>query len=106
MALVKIQKKGQLTLPTQIRSRLGLADGDFVDVSIRASNIVITPQIVIDHSKFPTADGEYTPKQRRLINKRLDEAEKGPYVGPFKSGSEAAAFLKRGHGVQDIKKRR
>jgi hypothetical protein len=40
-------------------------------------------------------DDEYTPEQRRKIMARLDEAEKGPFYGPFKNGSEVAAFLKR-----------
>ena len=33
---------------------------------------------MIDRSKFPTAADEYTPDQRRMINARLAEAEKGP----------------------------
>lgn len=109
MPFVRIQKKGQLTLPSQVRSRLGLAEGDLVDVKIRSTNIVITPQMVIDRSKFPTADDEYTPEQRRIINARLDEAEKGPYYGPFKSGSEVARFLKKRRELQrssKAKKRR
>ena len=36
---------------------------------------------------------EYTPEQRRIINARLDEAEKGPFYGPF-TAKEAATFLK------------
>ena len=40
-------------------------------------------------------DPEYTPAQRRVIRARLDEAEKGPFYGPFKNGSEVAAFLKQ-----------
>jgi hypothetical protein len=39
------------------------------------------------------AADEYTPEQRRIINARLDEAEKGPFHGPF-SAKDAAAFLK------------
>src|SRR5260370_11505097 len=100
MSLVRIQKKGQLTLPSQVRNRLGLAEGDFVDVKIRSTNIVITPQMVIDRSKFPTADDDYTPEQRRLINARLDEGEKGPYYGPFKSGPEVARFLTKRRELQ------
>jgi len=46
-------------------------------------------------SKFPNADDEYTPEQRRIINARLDEAEKGPFHGPFKNAAEVAAFLKK-----------
>jgi AbrB family looped-hinge helix DNA binding protein len=70
-----MQKKGQLTLPSQIRSRLDLPEGDLVDVKIRAAHIVVTPQVVIDRSKFPAADDEYTPKQRRIIERDLDTHE-------------------------------
>ena len=52
------------------------------------------PKAVMDRSKFPVAD-EYTPEQRRLINAELDEAEKGPWYGPFKNGREVAAFLNK-----------
>jgi hypothetical protein len=48
-----------------------------------------------DQSMFPNADGEYTPAQCRVINDRLDEAEKGPFYGLFKNGAEVAAFLKK-----------
>jgi len=51
--------------------------------------------MMIDRSKFPTADGEYTPRQRRIIDASLAEAEKGPYHGPFQNGAEIAAFLKK-----------
>jgi hypothetical protein len=37
---------------------------------------------------------EYTPEQRRIVNARLDEAEKGPFHGPF-TAKEASAFLKK-----------
>jgi hypothetical protein len=48
---------------------------------------------VIDTSKIRDADDEYTPEQRRILNAELDEAEKGPYYGPFKSPKEVEAFL-------------
>ena len=97
MPLVKMQKKGQLTLPSQIRKCLGLAEGDFVDVKIRAAHIVVTPQVVIDRSKFPTADDEYTPEQRRIIDARLAKSEedlkKGRVYGPFETHKEMMKFL-------------
>ena len=97
MPLVKIQKKGQLTLPSQLRYRLGLAAGDFVNVTVRAANIVITPQVVIDRSKFPNADDEYTPEQRRIIDARLaksnEDIKKGRVHGPFETHEEMLQFL-------------
>jgi len=84
-----------MTIPSSVRSAVGLSDGDLVEVKAVGKKIVITPQLVIDRSKFPTANDEYTPKQRQAIKARLAEAEKGPYYGPFKSGAELAEFLKR-----------
>ena len=54
---------------------------------------MIIPQLAFDCSKFPNADDEYTPAQRRLISGRIDKAEKGLFYGPFKNGAEVAAFL-------------
>jgi AbrB family looped-hinge helix DNA binding protein len=100
MSLIKIQKKGQFTIPTAIRSRLGLADGDFVEVSIQATSIVLTPKLVIDRSKFPNADDEYTPSQRRKVNARLAKSDadikRGRVHGPFNSAEEMAASIEAG----------
>jgi AbrB family looped-hinge helix DNA binding protein len=94
-ALVRVQHKGQMTIPSRVRSAVGLSDGDLVEVKAVGKKIVITPQLVIDRSKFPTARDEYTPAQRRIISARLTEAEKGPFCGPFKNGAEVARFLKK-----------
>lgn len=92
--LVKVHPKGQMTIPRRVRSAVGLIDGDLVEVRAVGKRIIITPQLVIERSKFPTADDEYTPEQRRIINARLDKAEKGPFYGSFKNGAEVAALLK------------
>lgn len=92
---VKVQNKGQMTIPRRIRSAVGLSDGDLVEVKAVGRKIVVTPQLVIDRSQFPTADDEYTPEQRRVIDARLAKAEEGPYYGPFQNGAEVAAFLKK-----------
>src|SRR5438105_12543496 len=87
--LVKVQHKGQMTIPSSVRSAVGLTQGDLVEVRAVGKKVVITPQLVIDRSKFPTADDEYTPAQRRIIDARLAEAAKGPYYGPFKTADAA-----------------
>jgi AbrB family looped-hinge helix DNA binding protein len=40
MSIVKIQRKGQMTLPTRVRTAIGLADGDLVDVKVTGRRIV------------------------------------------------------------------
>ncbi len=45
--LVRIQEKGQVTLPADVRKRLGLKKGDLVSVTPTADGILITPQEVV-----------------------------------------------------------
>jgi AbrB family looped-hinge helix DNA binding protein len=70
-ALVKIHRKGQMTLPTRLRSRAGISEGDLVEAAFHRGKIVLTPKVVLDRSKFPNADDEYTPAQRRAIDRGI-----------------------------------
>jgi AbrB family looped-hinge helix DNA binding protein len=45
--LVRIQEKGQVTLPAAIRKRLGLKKGDLVAVVGTPEGVLITPQEVV-----------------------------------------------------------
>lgn len=45
--LVRIQEKGQVTLPADIRKRLGLKKGDLVAVVETPDGVLITPRAVI-----------------------------------------------------------
>jgi AbrB family looped-hinge helix DNA binding protein len=98
MSIVKVQHKGQMTIPRSVRSAVGLADGDFVEVRANGGKIILTPQLVIDRSKFPNADDEYTPAQRRMIDARMAKAmaevKKGHVSPAFDTIAEFAAALK------------
>ena len=39
--LVQIRKKAQITLPASVRQKLGIKEGDFVDVQIKDGDIVL-----------------------------------------------------------------
>lgn len=45
--LVRVQEKGQVTLPSDLRRKLGLKKGDLVAVSETSDGILIAPQQVI-----------------------------------------------------------
>ena len=85
--LVKIHRKGQMTLPSRLRAAIGVAEGDLVEATLRRGKIVITPKLVIDRTQFPNADKEYTPAQRRAIDRGIAQSEKeykqGRSFGPF-----------------------
>jgi len=97
--LVKIHRKGQMTLPSRLRSAIGVAEGDLVEASVLRGKIVLTPKVVIDRSKslFLNADDEYTPAQRKIIDARLGKADAdikhGRTYGPFNTAEEMAASI-------------
>lgn len=45
--LVRVQEKGQVTLPSDLRKKLGLKKGDLVSITETSDGILITPQEVI-----------------------------------------------------------
>jgi AbrB family looped-hinge helix DNA binding protein len=45
--LVRIQEKGKVTIPTEIRKKLGLKQGDLVAVMETPEGVFITPQQVL-----------------------------------------------------------
>ena len=45
--LVRIQEKGQVTIPAEIRRELGLKKGDLVAVTATADGVLITPRSVL-----------------------------------------------------------
>jgi len=96
--LVRIHRKGQMTLPSRLRSAVGVGEGDVVEATVQRGKIVLTPKLVIDRSQFPTADDEYTPAQRRIIDARLAKADEdikhGRTFGPFNSADEMIASMK------------
>jgi len=85
----RIQHKGQVTIPTSVRRKAGLSKGDLVNFAFLRGKIIITPKLVIDRSRFPNADDEYTPEQRRIIDARLAEGladiKAGRVYGPFET---------------------
>jgi len=94
----RIQNKGQVTIPTSVRRQAGLLKGDMVRFAFQRGKIVITPTVMIDRSKFPTADDEYTPAERRAIDGQLSVGlaaiSKGRTAGPFDSADEMIAHMK------------
>jgi AbrB family looped-hinge helix DNA binding protein len=92
--LVKIHRKGQMTLPSSFRSAMGVGEGSLVELSLKNGKTVITPKVVIDRSTFPNADDEYTPAQRRIIDARLAKADADIQAGRVSEAfSDHGAFI-------------
>ncbi|HUS07845.1 MAG TPA: AbrB/MazE/SpoVT family DNA-binding domain-containing protein [Bryobacteraceae bacterium] len=93
--LVKVQKKGQLTIPNEMRNIIGLADGGYVQVVLKGRKIILEPAQIVTR----TAAEELTPAQRRTVDARLAEGladvKAGRVHGPFGTHGEMMAFLNK-----------
>jgi bifunctional DNA-binding transcriptional regulator/antitoxin component of YhaV-PrlF toxin-antitoxin module len=91
---VVVKNKKQLVVPTSVSRRAGIKPGDRLE--FKASGGIIN---II--SILPSADDEYTPTQRQVIDAQLRQAAKGPYYGPFQTADSAIKFLRH-----EIRKRK
>jgi len=89
MSIVKVQRKGQVTIPTRLRAEVGLLDGGFVEATAHMGKIVLTPKLIVDR--------EYTPAQRRVIDARLTKAE-----ADIKAGRVSEKFSNHSKFIVDL----
>jgi len=85
---VTVKSNDELMVPRAVQRKAGIKVGQRVEFKVSGGIISIIPDV-------PSADDEFTPAQRRVIDARLAEARKGPYYGPFETVDEAIKFLRR-----------
>ena len=74
MPTVKIRTNRQVTVPKVIFDDLGLKEGDYVDVSLQGSDIVIRPKRLVD------LDDTLSPEEEKLVEKGFRELRQGKSV--------------------------
>ncbi|MGA3202920.1 MAG: AbrB/MazE/SpoVT family DNA-binding domain-containing protein [Bryobacteraceae bacterium] len=94
MTVIVKNNTADLVVPASVRRKAGIKPGDRLEFKVSGGIINIIP-------KLPSADGEYTAEQRRVIDAELASAAKGPYYGPFETADAAIRFVHR-----EIRKRR
>jgi bifunctional DNA-binding transcriptional regulator/antitoxin component of YhaV-PrlF toxin-antitoxin module len=89
---VIVKSKTDLVVPRSVRRRAGMRAGDRLEFKVSGGVINIVP-------KLPSADDEYTPRQRRIIDRALaegmDDIKKGRLHGPFETHEAMIDFLHR-----------
>src|SRR6266542_1456588 len=69
--LVRVQEKGQVTLPAQVREKLGLKKGDLVAVVETDEGILISPQEIVA-TKALDRIGEVLKERGLSLNKLIE----------------------------------
>lgn len=91
--IVTLKDETDLVVPPTLQRR-GIKAGDRVEFKVSGGIINIIP-------KLPSADDDYTSRQRKAIDARLAAAKKGRFHGPFTTADAAIKFLNK-----EITKRR
>ncbi|MDI6853097.1 MAG: AbrB/MazE/SpoVT family DNA-binding domain-containing protein [Deltaproteobacteria bacterium] len=55
MALVKVLRHGQVTLPKEFRDILGISEGDLMEAELDGTRILFKPKAVVDKGASPPA---------------------------------------------------
>src|ERR1700733_9854422 len=84
------KNKQSIAVSPAILRRAGFKSGQEIEIKVSGGVIAILP-------KLPTADDEYTPAQRRAIDRGIAASEKdyreGRSYGPFQTHREFIASL-------------
>ena len=89
---VKNKTKTPLVVPVSVRRKASHQNGEDLEFRVSGGVITILP-------KLPTADDEYTPEQRRVIDARLAKAD-----ADIKAGRVSKAFSDHGEFIADLHK--
>jgi antitoxin component of MazEF toxin-antitoxin module len=89
--IVRVKNKPPVVIPPAALRRAGFKSGQDLEVKASGGVITILP-------KFPNADDEYTPEQRRIVDAQLADGladiKAGRTFGPFETADEMIAHMK------------
>jgi len=71
MALVKVLRNGQVTLPKGVRKILDIKEGDVLEVAFGKTGVVLKPKVLVDKESILSAKGE------KKVKEALDAYKKG-----------------------------
>lgn len=87
--LTKLTSGGQVTLPKEIRVKINMQPGDFVDVKLNGEGqIILTPKKLVDASQAYFWTEEWQKGERKA-----DADIKAGRVKRFKSAAQAVKYL-------------
>ena len=90
-AIMKISPQGQIRIPNKIMALLGITKGDYVEVDVKESNIILKPRKLID-----PAQGWCWTKEWQKMEACVDDEIKKELISPtFKTVEEGLKWLKK-----------
>ncbi len=86
--LIQVRKKAQVTLPQSVRRALNIEEGDFLDVSVKDSQIVLRVKKLVDKEQ-----AWFWTRRWQEGEKEAEADIKAGRIHTFDSSKEVVAFL-------------
>lgn len=86
--LVQIRKKAQLTLPRSVRLKLGIEEGDFLDIRVEKGEVVLRPKKLVDKDQ-----AWFWTERWQKGEREADEDIRAGRVQHFDNAEDAIASL-------------
>ena len=96
--LIQVRKKAQLTLPLSVRQKLGVEEGDYMDVQVRDGEIVLKVKKLVDKDQ-----AWFWTKRWQEGEKEAEEDIHAGRVHNFPDAKAAVAYLHSQEGKKQSK---
>lgn len=90
MPLVKVKKNFQVNIPLDIRKKINLVEGDYLEMDVNHGELVVKPVVV-----HPKADAYFHSEEWQKGEALADEdIKRGGLLGPFQDLKKGLKALK------------
>ncbi len=96
--LIQVRKKAQVTLPQSVRRKLGIEEGDFLDVQVKSGEIVLKVKKMVDKEQ-----AWFWTKRWQQGEKEAEEDIRAGRIHRFTGAKDAVAFLHKKVGKNSSK---
>jgi AbrB family looped-hinge helix DNA binding protein len=90
MSLVKVKRHSQITIPNDIRRKLKIAEGDYLEIEERNNELVLKPVKMI----YPDEAYFHTKEWQAGETEADKDIAEGNVIGPFDNIKDALKALK------------
>lgn len=68
MALTKVTRNGQVTIPIEMRRQVGIDEGDFIELDVVGDHLILVPKKLIDKSQtyFRTCEWQAAEREAQV----------------------------------------
>lgn len=90
MPLVKVVRNGQVTIPKEIREKLGIKEGDFLEVEPADQGVFLKPTVMVDKGDALRVFSRVFEKLRESASDKLKEMDESELATIIQEAIQAA----------------